>query len=88
MIYGNIQINGLTVFAHDGGKKTIQTKVEIGQRPYPKVVKTTQQSRHVMNTLEDLEKRVVECLSLFHIAKGLISHECGDGAYPACEEIY
>lgn len=80
--------NGLTVFAHDGVERTIQTKVEIGNRPYPEVVKTTQQSRHVMNTLEDLEKRFVERLSSFHIAKGLISHECGDGACPACEEIY
>ena len=79
---------GLTVLAHDGIKRTIQTKVEIGHRPYPKVVKTTQQSRRVMNTLEDLEKRFVECLSSFHIAKGLISHECGDGACPACEAIY
>ena len=80
--------NGLTVLVHDGVKKTIKTKAEIGQRPYPEVLNTTQQSRHVMNTLEDLENRLVECVSSFHIEKGLISHKCGDGTCLACEEIY
>ena len=42
---------GLTKINHDGIKKAIKTNVDIGRNPYPEVVRTDQQSRHVTDAL-------------------------------------
>ena len=79
---------GLTKINHDGIKKAIKTNVDIGRNPYPEVVRTDQQSRHVIDALEEVEWRCLKCTSTFYIKRGLIAHSCARKECMACDEIY
>ena len=78
----------MTTITHDGIKGIIKTKMDLGQKPFPKVIKTTQQSRHIVTAVEELEFKCRESSCIVYITNGVIDHKCGGRKCPACEEIY
>ena len=81
-----------TTFKHKGVKQTIKTYLAFGNKPFPNIIKTTHQSRHILDTIKELEQKANNTddtpKSKFYIKHGVITHICAEQECKACEESY